>query len=232
MPEQRAFADTMEPQTSDVRGWPLEEITASPRHLFPDRDRGEVSIDIGSGDFPRAGHLAVDLHTDAGVRGNCLHLPFLDHSVDRVWCSHVLEHFDHEVGHQLLVEIRRVLSPSGSAAFIVPDAEKLVSKWLNAPRLRNSHISNAILGQKGLGQSHRALFWADGFQQAVTRAGMKTSNVLQFWSHGMPCLALKAQRADGPKHPESWRLRNKIAMMALGFLSVLPRTIGSRIPFG
>ena len=52
------------------------------------------------------------------VRGDLLHLPFPDASVDRVMASEVLEHIPDDAG--AMAEIFRVLKPGGRAAVTVP----------------------------------------------------------------------------------------------------------------
>lgn len=52
-----------------------------------------------------------------------LGLPFADASLRGVFSEHCLEHFPQPTGRTLLHEIRRVLTPDGTARIIVPDGE-------------------------------------------------------------------------------------------------------------
>lgn len=58
-------------------------------------------------------------------------LPFPNDSVDAVYHSHVLEHFDRTLAEVFLMEIKRVLRPGGIHRIVVPDFEQLCRNYLN-----------------------------------------------------------------------------------------------------
>jgi SAM-dependent methyltransferase len=57
-------------------------------------------------------------------------IPFESDSVDVVYHSHLLEHFDRDVAREFLLEIRRVLKPGGVHRIAVPDFEMLCKEYL------------------------------------------------------------------------------------------------------
>jgi predicted SAM-dependent methyltransferase len=60
-------------------------------------------------------------------------LPFADQSLDGIFCEHVFEHFTQEDGERLACELRRCLRPRGVARIIVPDAERVMRAYFDAP---------------------------------------------------------------------------------------------------
>jgi len=91
-------------------------------HLCP------LQLELGSA-TRRPGWVTIDL-----VRGADLildltkPLPFSDRSVDKVYSSHLLEHFYHDEAIALLKECYRILKAGGTFSVCVPDA----SIYLNA----------------------------------------------------------------------------------------------------
>ncbi len=57
-------------------------------------------------------------------------LPFADDSIDVVYHSHLLEHFDLWVAERFLGEVRRVLKPGGVQRIAVPDMEQACASYL------------------------------------------------------------------------------------------------------
>lgn len=57
-------------------------------------------------------------------------IPLTDNSVDFVYTSHVLEHFNLSDGYHLLSECFRILKPGGHARIVVPDTELLARNYL------------------------------------------------------------------------------------------------------
>ena len=99
------------------------------RHAFEAYRRGAevVAVDRGGpevgttkqwlGAIAEAGEAPDGARFEV-VRGDLLHLPFPDASVDRVMASEVLEHIPDDAG--ALAEIVRVLKPGGRVAVTVP----------------------------------------------------------------------------------------------------------------
>ena len=61
-------------------------------------------------------------------------IPFGDDSIDVVYHSHLLEHFDRDVAGEFLLDVKRVLKPGGIHRIVVPDLEIICSAYI-------SHIS-------------------------------------------------------------------------------------------
>jgi len=59
-------------------------------------------------------------------------LPLRDNSVDYIYCSHVLEHFEKWEAKKILKECRRVLKKRGVLRIVLPDLGKLVKNYDSA----------------------------------------------------------------------------------------------------
>jgi SAM-dependent methyltransferase len=57
-------------------------------------------------------------------------LPFSSNTIDVVYHSHLLEHFDPWIAEKFLLEIRRVLKPGGIQRIVVPDLEQACKAYL------------------------------------------------------------------------------------------------------
>jgi predicted SAM-dependent methyltransferase len=56
-------------------------------------------------------------------------LPLSDKSVDYIYCSHVLEHLEKWEAESILKECRRVLKKKGVLRVVLPDLEKVISRY-------------------------------------------------------------------------------------------------------
>lgn len=61
-------------------------------------------------------------------------LPFANNSFDYIYSSHVLEHLDGQVCHQLLTECYRILKPGGWIRLVVPDLYLSASQYVDYMR--------------------------------------------------------------------------------------------------
>jgi len=95
-------------------------------------------------------------------------LPFPNDSVDAVYHSHVLEHFDRDVAEVFLLEIKRVLRPGGIHRIVVPDFEKLCRSYIE-------HIG-AAEADPAQAQVHEQ-YIANIIEQSVRREAFSTRNL-------------------------------------------------------
>jgi predicted SAM-dependent methyltransferase len=88
-------------------------------------------LEIGSGPVRKPGWVTLDMCRGADVYWDLRHrLPFADASFERVYCSHVLEHFSYPDLRRVLREVRRVLRPGGEFLITVPDASLYIDAYL------------------------------------------------------------------------------------------------------
>ena len=103
---------------------------------------GKVAIDIGCGNRKHSGAFGVDiarLKTVDVLADVRLGLPFRDNSIDVVYASHVLEHFEDLV--RVLEEIWRVCRPGGRVHITVPHASSSYMLWRDPTHRRGILLS-------------------------------------------------------------------------------------------
>lgn len=92
-----------------------------------------VLIEIGSG--PRKGQngfLSIDILPGCDLQLNLLEkLPFPDNSIDFIYSSHFLEHFQTLEIKSILKECYRILKPGGKISSVVPDASIYIKFYIN-----------------------------------------------------------------------------------------------------
>jgi len=116
------------------------------------------------------------------VRG----LPVSGASVDRVYCSHVLEHLALDDFRKALAEVRRVLKPAGVFRGVLPDLEREARAYLADPGgdacssfMRSTYLGVSArsrglagLARSFLGNSHHLWMWDyKGINAELANAG-------------------------------------------------------------
>lgn len=129
--------------------------------------RPMVRLNVGSGDVKIDGYVSLDLKNGDDARS----LPYADGSVDEVYASHLLEHFDYttEVA-DVLREWARVLVPGGLMRISVPD----VAKYCRDRNETNSFMLDRFFlgGQKDSTDRHGSAFDEAKLRQAMNAAGI------------------------------------------------------------
>jgi predicted SAM-dependent methyltransferase len=98
-------------------------------------------------------------------------LPFPNHSVDYLYCSHFLEHLSRPDALHLLKEARRILKPSGTFRICVPDlayAVSLYAKGQSKKMLQNYFFVEDLDSSMA---KHRYMYDYDLLSAALKEAG-------------------------------------------------------------
>lgn len=116
---------------------------------------GQVKLNLGCGSYTPRGWINVDYALGARIvripffrfinkKIRLFHLdwddkilihdlrrpfPFADCSVDIIYTSHTLEHFEKKEGEEFLRQCLRVLRPGGILRVVVPDLEYIISEY-------------------------------------------------------------------------------------------------------
>lgn len=119
-----------------------------------------IQLNLGSGDTRVQDHVSVDLHTAADVKHDLTTpLPYDDNSVDRIYSSHVIEHFTRAEWEFVRRDWLRVLKPGGIMELRCPDIIKLARLILESDDIELQ--IQRIYGQQGSeGQLHKNGFTA------------------------------------------------------------------------
>jgi predicted SAM-dependent methyltransferase len=81
-------------------------------------------LNVGCGEHYAQGWVNTDIHRQGpkpDVICNVLALPFADHTAERIYIGHVLEHIHRENLSHALAEVRRVLAADGEVMIVGPD---------------------------------------------------------------------------------------------------------------
>jgi predicted SAM-dependent methyltransferase len=91
-----------------------------------------IQLNLGCGDHILPGYINCDLYCDkADVMCNVNKLPFEDNSIDLIYSSHVIEHFDFKEGFDVLKEWYRVLKIGGKVVIETPDLLESCRKFIS-----------------------------------------------------------------------------------------------------
>jgi predicted SAM-dependent methyltransferase len=154
---------------------------------------GPVRLEIGSG--PRLpGWITLDRNFGAHVQHDLLDpLPFPDGSVDEIYSSHVLEHFQYP--HPMIAIVRechRVLKPGGTLRVAVPDASIFVRAYCGDGAFDVSRYCAEPVGLSFrsrmdilnfiayLGGDHKHLFDAENLVEVLAEAGFGDARTRSF----------------------------------------------------
>lgn len=123
-----------------------------------------VKLHLGCGDDYKQGYINVDLYpknpTAVDAVWDIKTVPYADNSVDEIVCSHVIEHFDANTGHQVLAEWHRVLKPNGILKLETPDLLSNCRDFVSADENRRLYLYNNFFSQASIepGQAHLFLY--------------------------------------------------------------------------
>lgn len=126
-----------------------------------------IKLDIGCGTTPLDGFIGIDrkLGTEAYPLAD-----YLDESVDEIYASHVLEHFDQSLADKVLAEWVRVLKPGGRIRISVPDLDRILEAYTNGC---NFDLNGVIYGgQADDDDYHKCGFNGSGLRIKMRRAGL------------------------------------------------------------
>lgn len=92
--------------------------------------KGEVYVEVGSGNSPKHGYIHCDIHTGPHVEYICKawEIPFGQESVDEIYARHVLEHLTFQDALRTIKHWLAILKPGGHVDINVPDLEKHIEQ--------------------------------------------------------------------------------------------------------
>lgn len=157
--------------TDLLRPWARRRATAL-------RGQTPLLLHLGSGRFPKAGWVNIDLiGVPVDVPWNLARgIPFPPGSADAVFHEHLLEHLSLDEGYRLLRECARVLKPGGVLRVGVPDAGRYLCSYARTGdfirRLRPGRPTPMLAVQEVFYRhGHRTAYDAETLQFICRAAG-------------------------------------------------------------
>jgi len=147
-----------------------------------------IWLEIGSGEKKGTNEwITLDLCDNCDIEHDLRHpLPFPDNSIDKIYASHVLEHFYYDDLMRLLHECLRTLKPGGTLSVSVPDAGIYLdhyngkrtidkNKWpIYAPAFHYHTKIDWINYTAYMDNGHRHMFDRDHLIELLKYAGFST----------------------------------------------------------
>lgn len=121
-------------------------------------------------------------------------LPDLDNSVDYIYCSHVLEHFEKDVALVILSECKRVLKKNGRIRIVLPDLDKMIKNYQGAQSFNREYFGfdkDLYIGTIGkikryFIRSHQWMYDMKHGQELLKEAGFKNVYICTFRKGKVP----------------------------------------------
>jgi hypothetical protein len=186
-----------------------------------------MKLDIGCGDKPKDGFVAVD--AKCGKAAYPL-TEIGDGTVEEIYASHVLEHFSHRQVSAVLSEWVRVLAPGGMLRVAVPDFRAISSAYLSGHRIpvqgyvMGGHVDN--------NDHHGCLFDAESLTDLMHQCGLVAVGAWK--SDNDDCSSLPISlNLCGVKPPMVWpKVAAVISIPRLGFNDMWGCAITALGPIG
>jgi predicted SAM-dependent methyltransferase len=163
--------------------------------------RGEMRLNLGSGERPLPGFVNVDTLADAPhvdvVADVTQPLPFEDGCAELIYAVHLLEHVATERVPAVLADWRRVLRPGGVLMLAVPDLDAIArilmerSGWFTPPHA--PWLGAIYGGQKDEWDFHKTGFTAPWLAYLLSNAGFgEVRRLDRFDEVGIPDASVSA----------------------------------------
>lgn len=170
-----------------------------------------IKLNLGAGGTQIEGYTPLDIK-----QGDTIYpLQYTDGVVDEVRASHVLEHFPHGMGQQIINEWVRVLKPGGVLKIAVPDFGWVCEQYRAGAQIPAEGY--VMGGQVDDDDFHRALFDFESLALMLRRAGL--IGIRRWKSEIQDCAALPVSLNLAATKPHAkWpKIAAVISMPRLGF---------------
>ena len=154
--------------------------------------RDVINLEIGSG--PQRGNdewVTLDICKQSDLTWSLTDgLPFPDGSVNKIYASHVFEHFSYDELQQILSSCHRVLAPEGQLLVCVPNARLYISAYMNDEDLEEWDFYEPALNYHSridyvnyaayMGGHHKHLFDEDNLLSILRSAHFESAQLRSF----------------------------------------------------
>ena len=116
------------------------------------------------------------------------HLPFTSDSVDNIYCSNVLEHFDKFEVIKILSECRRLLGRKGLLRVVLPDLKKIIENYSNSDNFcrefygfdKDLNIGFITKIKSKFIRGHQWMYDVESFVKLLNDCGFERINIVSF----------------------------------------------------
>lgn len=117
-------------------------------------------LHLGCGDIILAGYLNCDLYNPkAEFKCDVKELPFENDSIEEIYASHLIEHFDFKEAFVVLKEWYRVLKQGGKLIVETPDFLNLCKLFINSDERGRVNLYGQFFAKAWLpGEVHKFLY--------------------------------------------------------------------------
>lgn len=106
-----------------------------------------ILLHLGCGNIYIPGWINCDINSDkADVKLDCSKIPLPDNSVQAIYSSHLIEHWDFKKGIEVLSEWYRVLTPGGKLIIETPDLLGLCKRYVNSDESERINLYTLFFG--------------------------------------------------------------------------------------
>lgn len=157
------------------------------------RSQAPVYLEIGSGSKRGSnGWKTLDMSPDCDIYWDLSKgIPFKDNLIDKIYSSHLLEHFSPNAGRLLLNECYRCIKPGGKITVSVPNARIYINAYVQNKRLDYEYLSHrpAVHGNAPISMvnyiaymdgHHFTLFDEDGLLEVLEEAGFSSVSLREY----------------------------------------------------
>jgi len=134
-----------------------------------------IKLNLGCGDDKREGYVNIDLYNaNADLQCDVAGLPYNDNTVDEIFSSHVIEHFDWRAGWEVLREWYRVLKPGGVLKIETPDFHWSCAAFVNGTHQQRIRLYSHFFSEPWKpGHTHKFLFTEEQLGWQMSEVGFK-----------------------------------------------------------
>lgn len=155
-------------------------------------------------------------------------LPFESDSVDYVFCSHVLEHFEPDGAARLVRDTLRVLKPGGWARFCVPDLAHAVRRYQQGAK--QEALRYFFTGELGRFDQHRYMYDNELLSSLLQEQGFSEVAEREYRKGSVPDLDVLDNRPEETLYVEGRKPINQTRSPAefpyeVPFADVMPSRI-------
>ena len=125
-----------------------------------DANGGVLNLNLGCGPMIVPGYINCDKYDEnADVMCDVTELPFDSDSVDTIYASHIIEHFDFMEAFDVLTEWKRVLKVGGILSIETPDLLGICIEFVAADEERRVSLYGNLFATPWIeGQTHKFLY--------------------------------------------------------------------------